>query len=524
MPSTTDMTTINMDDAVPHATATILNVENLSPPPPAPAPTYPWQLKSGRAELLIDDVLIESTEQLERNFHPARKRPEPVIKAEAPWEIFPLGEMGIFGAGGVIYDETDKLWKAWLQVGEHATKPGCGYYTSEDGIQWERPNLGIIEFNASRDNNLVVSRETLPDYGCCVCAFKDTIDPHPQGRYKLFMSCKDWKMWDDPNITDKTRAKYYQIASSGDGTHWRFGEPFQHDGTADVGFMCIDEEAGKYRWYKRTRYIPTKRLLFSLSVVDAKIYAFGGTTLVERRGKKINKTVTAIEVYDPSADAWEKIGDTPQARLRMSSVALNGKIYVIGGDTNAGGGGTLVEVFDPAQNTWAEVANLNESRLSQTATVVKGKIYAIGGFRKENTWLKTIEAYDPATDTWQNRKDMPTGRYELSPTTPAVNGKIYVIGGGNEAGQFARILGVVEEYDPGKNEWTKMAPMPTARQGLSVATVQGKLYAIGGVPRIGDPPAPPFAAVEEYTPEGWPFTVSPQGKLATAWGTIKAAD
>ena len=259
-------------------------------------------------------------------------------------------------------------------------------------------------------------------------------------------------------------------------------------------------------------------------MVDAKIYAFGGTTLVERRGKKINKTVTAIEVYDPSADAWEKIGDTPQARLRMSSVALNGKIYVIGGDTNAGGGGTLVEVFDPAQNTWAEVANLNESRLSQTATVVKGKIYAIGGFRKENTWLKTIEAYDPATDTWQNRKDMPTGRYELSPTTPAVNGKIYVIGGGNEAGQFARILGVVEEYDPGKNEWTKMAPMPTARQGLSVATVQGKLYAIGGVPRIGDPPAPPFAAVEEYTPEGWPFTVSPQGKLATAWGTIKAAD
>ena len=256
MPSTTDMTTINMDDAVPHATATILNVENLSPPPPAPAPTYPWQLKSGRAELLVDDVLIESTEQLERNFHPARKRPEPVIKAEAPWEIFPLGEMGIFGAGGVIYDETDKLWKAWLQVGEHATKPGCGYYTSEDSIQWERPNLGIIEFNASRDNNLVVSRETLPDYGCCVCAFKDTIDPHPQGRYKLFMSCKDWKMWDDPNITDKTRAKYYRIASSGDGTHWRFGEPFQHDGTADVGFMCIDEEAGKYRWYKRTRYIP----------------------------------------------------------------------------------------------------------------------------------------------------------------------------------------------------------------------------------------------------------------------------
>ena len=27
--------------------------------------------------------------------------------------------------------------------------------------------------------------------------------------------------------------------------------------------------------------------------------------------------------------------------------------------------------------------------------------------------------------------------------------------------------------------------------------------------------------VEEYTPEGWPFPVSVQGKLATTWGKMK---
>ena len=99
-------------------------------------------------------------------------------------------------------------------------------------------------------------------------------------------------------------------------------------------------------WTKKAD-IPTKRMWFSTSVVGGKIYAFGGQTLVERRGKKIAKTVRAIDVYDPVADAWEKIGDAPRARMRMSTVALNGKIYVIGGSTAVSDKGTLVQVFDP---------------------------------------------------------------------------------------------------------------------------------------------------------------------------------
>ena len=143
----------------------------------------------------------------------------------------------------------------------------------------------------------------------------------------------------------------------------------------------------------------------------------------------------------------------------------------------------------------------------------------------ENVWLKTVEEYDPATDTWQNKKDMPTGRNELPPTTPVVNGRIYVIGG---SGNDDKPLATVEEYDPAKDEWKKMVSMPTARRALSVAAVQWKLYAIGGtaqdfklfLPECCD--LQPFATVEEFTPPGWPFAVSPQGKLATTWGHLKA--
>lgn len=61
--------------------------------------------------------------------------------------------------------------------------------------------------------------------------------------------------------------------------------------------------------------------------------------------------------------------------------------------------------------------------------------------------------------------------------------------------------------------------MPTPRFNLSTAVVNGKIYAIGG--RLRDKLSATSSAVEEYTPEGWPFAVSPQDKLPATWGEIK---
>jgi hypothetical protein len=63
----------------------------------------------------------------------------------------------------------------------------------------------------------------------------------------------------------------------------------------------------------------------------------------------------------------------------------------------------------------------------------------------------------------------------------------------------------------------KKADMPTARANLSTSTVNGKAYAIGGSTAANVV----LPTVEEYTPEGWPFSVSPHGKLPTTWGEKK---
>jgi N-acetylneuraminic acid mutarotase len=52
-------------------------------------------------------------------------------------------------------------------------------------------------------------------------------------------------------------------------------------------------------------------------------------------------------------------------------------------------------------------------------------------------------------------------------------------------------------YDPTTNTWASLPPMPTARHGLAVAVVNGRLYAIGGGPQPGFSQT---AVVEVYTP------------------------
>ena len=56
----------------------------------------------------------------------------------------------------------------------------------------------------------------------------------------------------------------------------------------------------------------------------------------------------------------------------------------------------------------------------------------------------------------------------------AVNGKLYAIGGWPKMTE-------VYEYDPAEDEWTQKADMLTDRCGFGVGVVDGKIYVMGGL-------------------------------------------
>jgi N-acetylneuraminic acid mutarotase len=95
---------------------------------------------------------------------------------------------------------------------------------------------------------------------------------------------------------------------------------------------------------------------------------------------------------------------------------------------------------------------------------------------------------------------MPTPRTELGVAT--VNDKLYAIGG-----YSGSVLRTVEEYDPATNTWAAKADMPTARRQLVVASANSKIYAIGGMNFIDPNNVTYTYTTEEYDPSTNAWTV-----------------
>ncbi len=175
-------------------------------------------------------------------------------------------------------------------------------------------------------------------------------------------------------------------------------------------------------------------------------------------------------------DTWMQKADMPTTRLALSSSVVNGKIYAIGGRAD----GNLTAEYDPATDTWTTQNRMPTARFCFATGVVDGKIYAIGGTTGPGTTSATrvaTEKYDPVTDIWTKKTSIPTGRWGHAACV--VDGKIYAIGG-VPGDPWITHLRTVEEYDPLTDTWTKKADMPTARGFFSANLVDGKIYAIGG--------------------------------------------
>src|SRR5215467_7038243 len=76
---------------------------------------------------------------------------------------------------------------------------------------------------------------------------------------------------------------------------------------------------------------------------------------------------------------------------------------------------------------------------------------------------------------WTRLAPMPTARQEVS--VSVLDGKVFVIAGYDANGQSTA---TVEVYDPRTDAWQKAASLPIATNHNAAATVNGRLYAFGG--------------------------------------------
>jgi hypothetical protein len=207
--------------------------------------------------LFITDEHIRHIHQLERVVNqPSKLSDNPVIKPEHPWE-----SRYVHHAGTVTYDEQEGFFKYWYTSGtdpnveltyEGGSYPrGASvvcYATSQDGIHWKKPNLGQVQCDDSRDNNILKLGKYSPQG---VAVLDDPKDPDPQQRYKAIY-------WD--HVPMKLREQGIGgdldgtwVAFSPDGIHWK---DYQHNpvlrGYNDCD-LCIvqDPLSSRYLAYGR---------------------------------------------------------------------------------------------------------------------------------------------------------------------------------------------------------------------------------------------------------------------------------
>ena len=135
--------------------------------------------------------------------------------------------------------------------------------------------------------------------------------------------------------------------------------------------------------------MPSKKWVMMACPVNGKIYVIGGVDASIT-------TLLTVEIYDPTADTWEKKSDMPTVRLSPACV-VGTKIYIVGGITSIGEGGQLlatVEIYDTLTDTWTKGVDMQISRYGFSASVVGGKIYCIGGSQLNDKYLTDVEEFD----------------------------------------------------------------------------------------------------------------------------------
>lgn len=89
--------------------------------------------------------------------------------------------------------------------------------------------------------------------------------------------------------------------------------------------------------------------------------------------------------------------------------------------------------------------------------------------------IQNVEAQE---DSWVPKTPIPTQRYGLKAAT--VDEKIFAIGGILLHGPLHVRSEANEEYDPVTDTWVSRNPLPTPRANFGIAVYQNKIYCIGG--------------------------------------------
>jgi hypothetical protein len=234
--------------------------------------------------LLLDARIVKNVENAELGVGTVEKDPRnPLFREDKQWE--PRFD-NVYA--NVIYDEEDGLYKCWyspfiiderttsrpkeernpsahdyMRVRPRGREMAVCYAFSKDGIHWEKPELGLVEFEGSKKNNILLRGGHFKGvfsgpHGAGV--FKDIHESDPAKRYKMFFKGTDMAVSFSPDgIHWSQPTDCPEIESDGDSHNNAFWAPDlgkyigitrENRGSPDVRTVTRTESPDFVNWTK----------------------------------------------------------------------------------------------------------------------------------------------------------------------------------------------------------------------------------------------------------------------------------
>ncbi|XP_021491270.1 Bardet-Biedl syndrome 5 protein isoform X3 [Meriones unguiculatus] len=198
--------------------------------------------------------------------------------------------------------------------------------------------------------------------------------------------------------------------------------------------------------------LPSARCLFGLGEVDGKIYVVAGKDL------QTEASLDSVLCYDPVAAKWSEVKNLPIKVYGHNVISHNGMIYCLGGKTDDKKCTNRVFIYNPKKGDWKDLAPMKTPRSMFGVAIHKGKIVIAGGVTEDGL-SASVEAFDLKTNKWEVMTEFPQERSSVSLVSLA--GSLYAIGGFAmiqlESKEFAPTeVNDIWKYEDDKKEWAGM--------------------------------------------------------------------
>ena len=221
--------------------------------------------------------------------------------------------------------------------------------------------------------------------------------------------------------------------------------------------------------------MPNGRSMAAGALLGDELYVIGGDAIAGPRSD--------VEIFDLKGDFWRATSALPVGVQQAGAAALDGRVYVSGGyeadkvhpGKSSSPSGALW-IFNPRIGTWVDGASMPAPRVGHGLVAVEGKLYAIGG---KGADAARVIAYDPIENKWSaTGAPIPVPRVEAAYV--AIGDRIYVIGGLSAGGQA---LSRVDIFDVAKGSWSRGPDLPSPRAGHVAVRFGNAIHVLGGEQR-----------------------------------------